>query len=377
MNYSIMETQFHGEYRAVFSKALSYLFTQSFHAEFADEKMADLYDLLLTAQSQNTPVERVTGKDTEQFCREFFSDYTWKDRLISVAERLKTVAWIMLVLEILMISGQEHPIRDFFSIETNLAGYGMGIIGGVVMLLVLAFLRPKVLHAKKMTSGKWALIICGIFIVLIAVLVILFGDTELMLPAAPAVFGCIGYLLVYYITAAVLRYRKYGTVRNVRGQLYKDAYYKNLPDKDLERQNYELILKAWKKRYARKIRKGSLTEEQCLQAARDYERFERIGSGITNVLFVLIPLAFVIQVFRESAWWDALIFTALLGALEFAIWRFFRKINVRQAACRMEMLNECEQRGMTLPAYIEEKLNAPDPAESPATEESKAPEAEG
>jgi hypothetical protein len=274
----------------------------------------------------------------------------------------------MLVLEILMIFGQEHPIRDFFSIETNLAGYGMGIIGGVVMLLVLAFLRPKVLHAKKMTSGKWALIICGIFIVLIAVLVILFGDTELMLPAAPAVFGCIGYLLVYYITAAVLRYRKYGTVRNVRGQLYKDAYYKNLTDKDLERQNYELILKAWKKRYARKIRKGSLTEEQCLQAARDYERFERIGSRVTDLLFVLIPLAFVIQVFRESELWSALFFTVLITAAEYALWRFFNRLSKSQALRRKQFLDECEQRGMTLPAFIEEKLNTPESEALPEEE---------
>ena len=43
--------------------------------------MAGFYDLLLTAQTQKTPVKRVSGKDTEQFVREFFSDYTLKDRL--------------------------------------------------------------------------------------------------------------------------------------------------------------------------------------------------------------------------------------------------------------------------------------------------------
>ena len=360
MNYSIMETQFHGEYRAVFTKALSYLFTLSLQEDYADEKMADLYDLLLTAQTQNTPVERVVGKDTERFVREFFSDYSLMDRLRSVAERIKTLAWIMLIIEMLTICGDEHPVQNFFSIRVNVAAYGVGLLLGMVLLVIHAFLRPTVLRAKKMDSSKWSLVLGGIFIVLMVVSIVLLHDLTFELPAAPIVFGCAAYLIVYYSTCAVLNYRRYGTVQNVRKKLYKDSYYSSLQDKDIDRQCKEAILKGWKKRYAKQIKKGKLTEEQCLDDAKKYERFEKIGARVTDVLFVIIPLLFVWQVARESEWLDTLFFAVLIAAVEFAVWRFFRKIEAGNTMRRNRFLTDCEQRGMTLPAYVEEKLNAPE-----------------
>ena len=57
MNLETMKSQFSGDYRTAFDGAYKYGLTQSFPVAYFDEKMAELYDLLLTAQTNGKPAE--------------------------------------------------------------------------------------------------------------------------------------------------------------------------------------------------------------------------------------------------------------------------------------------------------------------------------
>ena len=68
MNLETMKSQFSGDYRTAFDGAYKYGLTQSFPVAYFDEKMAELYDLLLTAQTDGKPAEKIVGTDIETFC---------------------------------------------------------------------------------------------------------------------------------------------------------------------------------------------------------------------------------------------------------------------------------------------------------------------
>ena len=214
LNYVLMEEQLRGEYKSVFSHIYSDVITRNYQEDFLDDKMSDLFDLLVTAQSQNLPAERVTGSDPERFCREFFADYGLRERLRSVADRLKSVAWFLLVFELPSVSARIHALRDIFTVRTNIAPYGVGTAVGILLMLVSAFIRPAIWKSRRMSAGKWSGIICLVMVALIIAGTALFKDRELLVPAFPFILGSAAYLLVYYTVRSVCNYRRFGTLRN-------------------------------------------------------------------------------------------------------------------------------------------------------------------
>ena len=122
MNYSVMESQLNGSYRELFAKVTTYLMTENFQNDFANERIADFFELLLTAQEQGTPIEHIAGKDTERFCRDLFSDYTWKDRLIGELRHIYSIAWFIFVIELISMFNEIQSVESFFSIKTNIFG---------------------------------------------------------------------------------------------------------------------------------------------------------------------------------------------------------------------------------------------------------------
>ncbi|MBQ3941045.1 MAG: hypothetical protein II723_08025 [Oscillospiraceae bacterium] len=367
LNYVLMEEQLRGEYKSVFSHIYSDVITRNYQEDFLDDKMSDLFDLLVTAQSQNLPAERVTGSDPERFCREFFADYGLRERLRSVADRLKSVAWFLLVFELLSVSARIHALRDIFTVRTNIAPYGVGTAVGILLMLVSAFIRPAIWKSRRMSAGKWSGIICLVMVALIIAGTALFKDRELLVPAFPFILGSAAYLLVYYTVRSVCNYRRFGTLRNPHRALYRESQ-AAMQDSSLEL----ITLRAWAKDYDRRLKKGKVTEESYLDHIRKLERVNSRGETVYTAFTVLFCAAAVWQVARESAVPDTLFFAALLIGLEYLIWRFFHKTTVRTMTICRKTIAACEKRGITAPAYIRERLS---PAPELAAEE--APPAAG
>lgn len=362
MNYAAMESQLNDSYKELFAKATTYRLTQNYQNDFADERIADLFDLLLTAQDQGTPIERIVGKDTERFCKDLFSDYTLKDRFIGELHHINSIAWFVFVIELITLFGQAESAGDFFSIKTNVFGYLLGIGAGLITDIVTRLIyRPTILKAKKVSSGKWSFIILGTVFTLIAVAIVIFGDMELELPLYPMIIGSGAYIIVYTAVTAVLRYKKYGTVRNVKKKLYDDSYYKSLADLGMER----ALMEAWLKRYEQLSKKGKTTEEGYINAVKKEEKDSIIGDRILLVFCFAIAVGSILSVAKDSAVIDTLIFSAIIIALESAIYLVFYKASRKGSALRVKHIAECKRSGMTMPEYIRKKL---EPASAEAAE---------
>ena len=70
-----MAAQLEGEYKIVFEKADMYGTLEKCSDEnIRDDKMMNLYDLLLQAQMDKTPVSKIIGEDIEEFCKSYFKE---------------------------------------------------------------------------------------------------------------------------------------------------------------------------------------------------------------------------------------------------------------------------------------------------------------
>ena len=68
-----MAAQLEGEYKTIFEKADMYGTLEKCSDEnIRDDKMMNLYDLLLQAQIDKTPVSKIIGEDIEEFCKSYF-----------------------------------------------------------------------------------------------------------------------------------------------------------------------------------------------------------------------------------------------------------------------------------------------------------------
>lgn len=252
MNLETMKSQFTGAYREAFDGAYKYILTQSFPAAYSDEKMAELYDLLLTAQEEGKPAENIVGEDITAFCKEYFSDYVPDRRFRSFLGNLFAVS-CMLVLGSLfdwLCAEEQLPLTQF---RLNASPVLVGLGSGFVLTALFRLIQPLVMKTKKISAGGWAVIYLAVFVLTIIVCTMLLGGTELSVPGCPVLI-CAGAYALFYLAAQVFfRYRRTGSLlRKKEADPYKDSYYKNLEDKDIRR----IIMKGWLRRYRKLAKRG-------------------------------------------------------------------------------------------------------------------------
>lgn len=68
-----MADKLKGDYRKVFEKADMYATVAGGEVETQDEKMMNLFDLLMQAQYEEKPIDKIVGSDIEEFCMNYFS----------------------------------------------------------------------------------------------------------------------------------------------------------------------------------------------------------------------------------------------------------------------------------------------------------------
>lgn len=355
MNLETMKSQFTGEYRDAFDGAYKYILTQSFPASYSDEKMAELYDLLLTAQEEGKPAEKIVGGDIAAFCKEYFSDFEPENRLVGVLGSLFGVACVMLFFSLVdWLFGEEVP--PFTQFRLNASPIFCGIVTGMVLNLLFRAVQPVVMKTKKISAGGWAVIYCVVLVVMIGAATALLHGRELSLPGAPFLIGAAVYIVLYLIISTAIRYRKTGSILKKKADNpYKDSYYKNLEDKDLRR----IVEKQWLKRYRKLAKRGKVTEESFRDEITRLEKINRIGNRFTDILFPVVVIAGVWEVSRESGVIDTLVFALVLGGIEYLIWLLFHKANLANEATRQHILADCDASGMTLPAFLEKELEVP------------------
>lgn len=353
MNVNEMEKNLTGAYNEAFSTAVQYAMTKGYTKEKINESMSDLYDILLTAQEDGRPVEKVIGKDISYFCKNYFGKYSVSDFLKSTAAFLFRSFIVIAIMEFITAVAYDSGFLGYMGEKTEISSY-------IVILLIAAvvnaisFFVVAPLTAKKKALGDWANIALVIAI-FFAIFMIPTESMPVKISVNAGVFFAfiIAYILAYFVIRSVIRFRKYGTISDIYKKAFRQSWKNTCVDMPMQKG----VLEGWQWRYNRLLKKGKVTEETFLEKLKKEQKINVAADKVTTVFMVVLVVPFAVDILRDSeALWAGLIGVAVFCLMEFIAYSIFLKPMKKSTVVFGKLLNECEKSGMTMPKFIEEKL---------------------
>lgn len=351
MDYSYMEAQLRDEYREVFEKTELYGVISEVNTEVQDELMMNLFDLLLTAQTEGKPVEKIVGPDMEKFCKEYFQNYNWKERMkyfpVQIYRFMRAV-FILELLDFFLLEENVDLLRAQSDITPYIGGFGLSL---VFTMIVDVFVRPMMFRLRI----KPIFYYIGILVFWAAALVICILLTDglvFAIPMFPILVVSGTYVTLYLIIRSVWRYRRYGSIRRPRSEAKQ--FERSIEKESQEMLMLDIMLKRYQsknKRLEKKGKKGLTPGEYTAQVRAEYEKVKNSWKwGI--VIFAIIILAGVIPTALTSTFWDTVLFTLVLCVVETGIYYWFIfKIERDNNRARKDILDACDREGISVIEY--------------------------
>lgn len=351
--FEMMKEQLSGEYREAFEAVLSYGTVKNISQDILTERLTELYDTLLTAQSEGREARRVVGEDRQRFCRDVFQDYTFWESVKNLFIGNLTPAGTILALELFHLIASGDQWRE---LRINVLPYLVGLGCGTLLILFgMLVVAPLMLRYKKINPSSWkktyyvaisVTTVASIFVVLKLPL------PQWELPSWWIALAAAIYIILILIIRMRWRYKNYGTLRNIRKEMRRDSYYKELDDA----KNEIMWLNTWKKRYERLTRKGKNSPEDALRKLKRELRLSSVYEKGGWLFAAAMVLPGIIQRIINGAS-DLVLYTLWRGGIMFLVMRFLTKQYRRGDAVLKQVIESCEESGLSLPEVIEERLS--------------------
>ncbi len=360
-SYIFYKEKLTGEYLRAFDRAEIYAMGIDMADMEGNDMLMELIDTLYTAQQEGKPVEKVLGPDIEKFCREFFEGYnTWNNFLHNLPRWMYRMAWFVFFVTLLDLLAAEHPLKNFFVVETDISYVGAGVIVGILTVAFASLLGSFLpLRWKRMNSTIFSVAIFAISMVLVLVTIFLMGDREVSVPLYMALFPTLVYILMYKFRQFFVRYKKYGSIRRPREEKEIGAWhiFRQSMRNEMERNPLSLdLLSQYEKKFARKNKrrmrrnKSLITEEEFTETVRQENEKYYHHKLFYPLLFggvCLVPL--IVELIGGTTWYDFLIYAVMLFVIEAPMAWFFMKTDRMGRQGRDTLLQQCDEQGITLP----------------------------
>ncbi len=340
-----------GEYGNTMTIVMSYAQAKGYSDEDVNERLYDLYEMLLTAQEDGKPASKIVGKDLSAFCKQYFSDLTLKSMLLQIPQILFRGCVFVFFFELICILMEDKTIAEAARTETNVGAYLVALILEFVFMAISAkFIAP--IFPKNHDRAEIAN--AGLIVLwLIAIFATVGLGFSIMVKAWIIALVAAVYCVIYSVVKLVINYNTYGTVKNLSKQIKKDSYYRKQENKTYEK----AILQGWQGRYKRLLKKGKTTEEGFITVIEKDNRANNVFEVIMDIIFVvLIITAGISNGLSGDKIWEVLLFIGILGVFEFFIYKLFIGTSKKMNGICEKLLRECKRSGLTLPQYIDKKL---------------------
>lgn len=294
-SYVFYTDQLQGEYKDAFHQIQIYVDGRAYQIDSFEDRMMELLDIFLSAQEKGKPVTAITGKNMEQFCRNFCGDYSWRSRLRMITDFLKNTAWWLLVLVCLelsiMLEEWEGSLKNIFLAASDLeiGDYFIGI--GIMWFILRLFSMAVRAIMFKVRWLSWKLYISVnviLWIILMVGLFLFYWHYEIgfiHVPLIPMGLVCGVYLLAYY----------WCNRKRIREEKLHKVNFADMVKAEMVKQDEQGcgITKAMQKQFERKNRWRKRLGRETL----DWEAFicrlerdERINRYVLKSYFILPPI---------------------------------------------------------------------------------------
>lgn len=352
-SYMIEKEKLEGEYKEAFERVEAYAMLRGVDSETQEDRLMNLVDLLLTAQVEQKPVEKIVGKNIRHFCKDYFGDYSALEHVVlDFPNWLYTMSWILFIFCVLEAVFPENEENfHIISATIEIQGYLFGIVTGIILSLILGSVGQVILFRLKKVNVTVISVIV-IFVGVSAVIggCIWMGERTISVPLLPTMIISGGYVAVYKGIQLALRYRKYGTFKkpvkdgSVK-EIFKESYQESM-QKDLPKELKKRFLKMNGKR--RKRGKPELTPEEYMELLHKENKKVLFQNKILLVMYVLIWGFFVVIIATDSTVEDTLLFAVILGFIFFPLYLLLSHCAKKLAAGRKYLLEQCEEEGITV-----------------------------
>lgn len=353
-NYIYLKDELTGKYKEAFEKVEIYSDMRNVDYDTHKEMMMNLLDMLLTAQKEGKPVEKIVGKDIKLFCKNYFSGYGWKNYLCNIPKQIYRAMWVVFVFSLIevLVEMREHG-RNLYSATTNVTGYLLGFFGGMVITLLLNIIvQPIVFRRGKFSSNAYAgLCVCCMLLMIFGGGTLL-GDRELNVRLFPLLVVSGGYVIGYIVFRAVWRYHHYGTVRKPK-EPYEELFGERIMD-SVERDLPMEIVKKYEKKNRKRAKRGKkiMTPQEYMEKMHKENMATEWIDRITVIIIAGLCISNGVSEGISNNVLSGLTMGAVLLLCEIPVLLFIRFLN-KGLKVREKILEECKQQGIDILEYAE------------------------
>lgn len=358
INVIAMAELLEGEYRTAFQKIDMYATVNG--VEQYEERVLNIYDMLMEAQKRNDDVEKVIGNDIEEFCKAYFqpekSEYSCVEKLGNISGTLKL--WVIfLIIDILF---EIEYTSNIFAMKSNMFPFVLGSVVALLCFIVGKFvITPIIFKKKKISPAAMSFSILAMFIVSVIAGTVFFGHIEIMIPTWIVLTLIVGILVLYAI--ACWRLKKKGIKLNKEDKSEK-AIKKAFEQEVNKKSTMKIIAPVMEKRYQRikkrKAKRGLDYTMKDFQALIHKEgKLNKVLDIIMIIIIVIIVAVPVIDSILAEEYLLAVILVVAVGAVEYGVYRAILKTIRDSSIYQIQLVDECVSRGIALAEYDVEGID--------------------
>jgi len=360
-SYFILKKKLSGDYLDRFNYVERFGNRLQISQEIMAEKMMDLIDLMLQAQESGTPVEKITGKNTDEFCSNYFSDIPVTDLLKNPFRSFKSIVWLTLGMSVICLldSSEKDTLlnyKDDHIISGVLAGLYIPIIIGFITDIITLITKS---YSDQKKAGKIhvsGLILSFLFIIVFTTIAVK-NELTIPFPAHEALTVSGLFLIISSSVKLIIRYRTTGSLKkNTNDYLMPFAKVVEAQSEKQAPQFNKNVIKAYAKRYkkaARKYRKKKGERLTTEMHFKDLNRKNVILITLSSLTGLIIGIGLFNFIIRPdfSAPEDKIYFYLILAVL-FIGFLILMLTSTRQVKNIMDkILAECRKENVELDRY--------------------------
>lgn len=338
LDVTSMEKQLKGRYKDVFQKVCLYGKTKKVEENFYKERLNNIFNKLLIAQNTLRPVEEVVGRNLEGFCRDFFRTKGFDTIVQDLLRLINVISLSMFVL----ILGNYATVKDPLPIDE--AKISMLVVVSVIIICCLIAITSRLVNGKFKLGGK-SLVVLGLFVILLVFamdiligFITMLAEANTFLPVLPVLIGTGAYVLVYNAVNWLIRYKRYGSIKNPYKLSVKDAMANaNVPKKEDIAEAAKDLQDRYKS-FKEKTASGdetSVKENFYKRVDRELGREQLVKAAILVACLICVVVFSVLAYNTYGITAAGVVFTVLVFLELFGAKALFKMIREGNAATRL------------------------------------------
>ncbi len=356
INIIEMASQLKGDYKVAFEKADLYISFNGIDEKIAEDRMMNLYDLLIEAQHDEKPVEKIVGEDLEAFCKEYFTDEE-KNVFVDIAKRLFSISKVLLIFSLLDLFIFNGGQKNILTATSDMTPYIFGIALAVVLDVIFSVTVKPLIFKKKIKPYVYYFGIVAVWIGCIIAGANLLAGFEIKLLTWPFVVVSGAYIVIYLLITTLKRYKATGKLASYdkEEKQVKKEFNEEISDKYLEKSIASGMVSRYKRLNKRQLRKKKqeLSKEEFAKVIRkDGKKMEFFSKWMGLIFIVIIGGTIVVEIVTNSLK-DGLSMGVLLILVETPIYLFFKKTYIQNTRVQLGIIDKCEELDMSIVEYNE------------------------